>query len=47
MIKIRTNNLKCFYFTIIILHSTSIETMENRIQLQQNKVLTFLIFETS
>ena len=47
MIKTGTNNLKCFYFTTIILHSTSIETIENKIQVQQAKVLTFLAFKAS
>ena len=38
MIKTGTNNLKYFYFITIILHSTSTETTENRIQVQQAKV---------
>ena len=46
MTKIGTNNMKYFYFIIIILHSASIETTENRIQLQA-EVLTLLTFETS
>ena len=47
MTKIGTNSLKCFYFIIIILHLTSIETIENRIQVQQAKVPTFLTFKAS
>ena len=47
MTKIGTNSLKHFYFMIIILHSTSTETTENRIQVQQAKVLTFLAFKAS
>ena len=45
MTKIETNSLKCF--VIIILHLTSTETIENRIQVQQDKILTFLAFKAS
>ena len=52
MTKIRTNNLKCFYFIIIILHSIENFTF-NRKRTIENKVLnpystivlTFLTFE--
>ena len=47
MVETGTNNLKYFYFITIILHSTSIETIENRIQVQQAKVLTFLVCKAS
>ena len=47
MIKTGANNLKYFYFIVIILHLTSIEPELQRIELiQYAKVLT-LVFETS
>ena len=44
MIKIGTNNLKCIYFIIVILHSTSIERELQRIKFKYN-MLKYLRFQ--